>query len=116
MRRLGFPGQDSSRPVPGAKPLAWLIAVVLLCGSFCGSDGTGIAYAAIPASTVDITVPVYTTSKVAGYDHVSIPGGLTYAVEEGRPEVPYLVKVVDYPAGTVRTGRLKCTPALWRPP
>jgi len=42
---------------------------------------------------------MYVVTKVAGYDHVSIPGGLVYMLEEGRPQVPYLVKTIDYPAG-----------------
>ena len=44
---------------------------------------------------------MYVVSKVVGYDHVSIPGGLVYMFEEGRPRVPYLVKIIDYPAGVV---------------
>ncbi len=99
MRRLALPRLALPRPALCVKLVALLVAALIVCGPFHDPGATGKAYAAVPAGTIDISVPMYVVSKVAGYDHVSIPGGLVYMLEEGRPQVPYLVKTIEYPAG-----------------
>jgi hypothetical protein len=80
--------------------LSLLLVTVLLAGGLLIPLTMRTARAAAPAS-IDVTVPTYVVNKVGGYDHVTIPGGLVFMLEEGRPRVPYLVKTFDYPSGTV---------------
>jgi hypothetical protein len=54
--------------------------------------------AAAPAPALAITVPDYTVTTRDGIDYVEIPGG-SLLMEEGMPQVPTYITLVDYPAG-----------------
>jgi hypothetical protein len=58
-----------------------------------------IAYAAEAPSAIDINIPAYTVTTIGNLDYVEIPGGETLMAEEGRPQVPYYTKSVNYPQG-----------------
>jgi hypothetical protein len=58
-----------------------------------------MGYSAEPPSVLKITIPDYKVTKGVEVDYVSIPDGEMLTVEEGRPKVPYLVRVIDYPKG-----------------
>lgn len=58
-----------------------------------------MGHSAEPASALKITVPDYKVTKGVEVDYVAIPDGEMLTIEEGRPKVPYLVKVIDYPKG-----------------
>lgn len=52
-----------------------------------------------PLSSLTITIPDYRVTKIEKLDYVEIPEGDKLVVEEGRPAVPYFIKVIDYPKG-----------------
>jgi len=58
-----------------------------------------VAYAAETPSVLEINIPDYTVTTIGNLDYVEIPGGEILLTEEGRPQVPYYVKSVDYPEG-----------------
>ena len=54
--------------------------------------------AAVPAPTLEVTIPDYTVNTINGIDYVEIPGG-DLLMEAGLPALPTWVMLVDYPAG-----------------
>lgn len=56
-------------------------------------------FAADPPSSVKLTVPDYRVAKLGELDLVTIPDGTVLTSEEGRPQVPYFVRILDYPEG-----------------
>jgi len=70
------------------------ILAVLTLSLFC------ITYAgAEPPSSVEINIPDYTMKKIGNLDHVKIADGELLLAEEGRPQVPYYSKSINYPKG-----------------
>ena len=48
------------------------------------------------SSYVEVSIPDYTLTRVGNIDYVEIPGGRMLLEEEGRPMVPYYVKLINY--------------------
>lgn len=65
------------------------VAIWLVIYNFYGSGSA--------PGKISVKIPDYTVVATAGYDYVSIEGGQTLYEEEGRPRVPYYIKIVDYP-------------------
>lgn len=51
------------------------------------------------ASSLPVVVPDYQVTTVSGRDHVEIPGGQMWLVED-QPQIPFYAVTVDYPPGT----------------
>jgi hypothetical protein len=50
----------------------------------------------LPPSSVDVTIPDYTVTKLDGYDYVDIPSGLQLS-RSGWPQLPYYRVLYEYP-------------------
>lgn len=48
---------------------------------------------------LELKIPEYQVTTIDNLDYVGIPGGEILIQEEGRPEVPYFIKTIDYPRG-----------------
>jgi len=57
-----------------------------------------LGFAAPAPLTVKVVIPDYTVSRVGGLDEATIRDGQVLA-SEWRPQVPYYVKTIEYPAG-----------------
>jgi hypothetical protein len=55
--------------------------------------------AAAESAAVVVEVPDYQVRSESGVDIVSFSGSEPFLAEEGRPQVPFLVRTFDYPAG-----------------
>ena len=59
-----------------------------------------LSFASEPPASLEITIPDYeVTMREDNIAYVSIPGGEILHAEQGRPQVPYIVKTIDYPRG-----------------
>jgi hypothetical protein len=67
------------------------VAALVLWGS--------AALASDSPTSLDVQLPAYEVSKRGDFDRVTIPGGQMLIEEEGRPLVPYYIKLVEYPRG-----------------
>ncbi|UCG43873.1 MAG: PKD domain-containing protein [candidate division WOR-3 bacterium] len=52
-----------------------------------------------PAKTIVVEVPAYTATEQGGIHFLDIEGGRMLNREEGRPQVPYMYRAVEYPLG-----------------
>lgn len=73
---------------------AWIPVGILLFALL----NAALAHAA-DTTTITVNIPDYRVTTVGDIDYVDLPGGETLVAEEGRPQVPYFVKSIDYPKG-----------------
>ncbi len=50
-----------------------------------------------PPSSLKLTVPDFTVTKIGTADYVEIPNGEILLLEQGRPRVPYYTQSIEYP-------------------
>jgi len=65
----------------------------------CFSLAVQMVVAAEPPTSVRLTIPDYVVSKMGDIDKVVIPDGYILEAEDGRPQVPYFIKKIEYPKG-----------------
>lgn len=65
----------------------------------CFSLAVQMVIAAEPPTSVRLTIPDYVVSKMGDIDKVVIPDGYILEAEDGRPQVPYYIKKVDFSKG-----------------
>lgn len=58
-----------------------------------------LVIAAEPPTTVRLTIPDYVVSRTGDIDNIVIPDGYVLEAEDGRPQVPYYIKKVDFSKG-----------------
>jgi hypothetical protein len=73
---------------------ALILAGILLLGVL-----NAIPVQAADTTTITIDIPDYRVTTEGSTDYVNLPGGEVLLAEEGRPQVPYIVKSIDYPQG-----------------
>ena len=73
---------------------AWILMGVSLLSIL-----NSVPIQAADTTTITISIPDYRVTTENGIDYVDLPGGETLIAEEGRPQVPYFIKSIDYPKG-----------------
>jgi hypothetical protein len=67
-----------------------ILTILLFCVTYAGAE---------PPSSVEINVSDYTVEQIGNLDYVKIADGELLLAEEGRPQVPYYIKSINYPKG-----------------
>jgi hypothetical protein len=73
----------------------WGLGIAFLLFFCIGSLSVG----AESPSSLEIIIPDYTVTTTGNVDYVEIPEGEVLVAEEGKPQVPYYIKSIDYPEG-----------------
>jgi hypothetical protein len=75
------------------------IALLALSSGLALAAGAPGGAAVEPPLSLTVAVPDYKLVKYGALDQIQLPDSRSLITEEGRPEMPYLVETLDYPAG-----------------